>query len=281
MKTFTRSRVPAWALRVTIERVASIVLVVLCVLPGTVLAQGTSVSTQQLPLATCPAPGPTIAIGEVECKAGACTNQSERGLIAVFGAGYAQSMGKGLGDMLLTALRGTSCFHVIDLAEARKVQREMEATGQVVHPPNIDKLVNVDITSIELSGQHGGGGVIVPVPVPIIGGVGVRKQYAELGVDMSVLNPTTLEVDAAQSFKADSQNTSLTLGGAFFNGQFGAGGVWTWSHNITLDAVARYVIVAVANYLAHNLAGATLPATSPQPAAPPSSPSSPASPQGH
>lgn len=176
--------------------------------------------------------------------------------------------------MLITALRGTKCFHVIDLAEARKVQRELEATGQVVHPPNIDKLVNLDITSIELSGQHGGGGVVVPLPVPVIGGVGVRKQYAELGVDMSVLNPTTLEVDAAQSFKADSQNTSLTLGGAFFNGQWGAGGAWTWSHNMALDAVARYVIVGVANYLAHALAGASLPVMSPQPAAPPQPPTS-------
>lgn len=180
--------------------------------------------------------------------------------------------------MLITALRGTNCFHVIDLAKVREVQREMEATGQEVHPPKIDKLINMDITSIELSGQHGGGGVVVPVPVPVIGGVGVRKQYAELGVDMSVLNPTTLEVDAAQSFKADSQNTSLTLGGAFFNGQFGAGGVWTWSHNIALDAVARYVIVGVANYLAHTLAGASAPAAPPQPQ---TSPQAPGSPQNH
>jgi hypothetical protein len=47
---------------------------------------------------------------------------------------------------------------------------------------------------------------------------------------------------------------------------------------MTLDAVARYVIVGVANYLAHTLAGASPPATSPQPAAPAQTP---ASPQNH
>jgi curli biogenesis system outer membrane secretion channel CsgG len=226
----------------------------LAALPGAALAQGTTVTQQELRLVTCPQPTLTVALGTVDCKAALCSNPAEPTLSALFGgAGYVQTMGHGLGSMLITALRGTNCFRIIDLDEIRKVQEKLQATGQQVKPPQIDRLINLTISSIELSGQRGGG---VIVPLPFVGGVGVRIQQAALGVDVSVLDPSTLEVKDARGFSANSKSTSLAVGGGGLVGGTGLGAGWEWSHNVVLDAVARDVIVHVANYLATSLAGA-------------------------
>ena len=215
----------------------------------------TNIQETKIPVYKCSEPVMTVALGDVECKAQACTspNSPQQNVLAkIFGgSGYVQSIGKGLGDMLLTALRESNCFKVIDLDRFNKLKKKLEATGQKIKPPKIDKFINLTITDISLSRSSGalGGGVI-----PVLGAIKKDTQEAKLSVDISVLNPATLEVEFAKTFSADSKETSWGLFGAGGAGGIGVGGGWSWSHNLALDSVARDVIVRAVNSLAEKYA---------------------------
>ena len=215
----------------------------------------TEVTEQKIPVYKCSSPATTVALGDVECKAQACTSPSspQQMILAKLmgGSGNIQAMGKGLGDMLLTALRESNCFKVIDLDRFNKLKKKLEATGQKITPPKIDKFVNLTITDIQLSRSSGalGGGFI-----PVLGAIKKDTQKAKLSVDISVLEPSTLEIEFAKTFTADSQETSWGLFGAGGAGGVGAAGGWSWSKNLALDAVARDVIVRAVNALAEKYA---------------------------
>jgi len=215
-------------------------------------ADKTKVEQQKLPLVKCSEPSLTVALGTVECKAQACeagSGPASNFLASVFGAtGGIQGVGKGLGNMLITALKETNCFKIVDLEKFEKVKKQLEATGQIVKPPKIDKFINLTITQIALSRSSGALGGFIPIP--LLGAVSMNTQSAELGVDVSVMDPATLEITDAKSFKANSEQTSFGLFGAGGIGGGGLGGGWSWSNNLALDMVARKVIVEAANYLA-------------------------------
>ncbi|GAB6075679.1 CsgG/HfaB family protein [Desulfurobacterium crinifex] len=219
------------------------------------IAGTTEVKEKEIPVYKCSAPVMTVALGDVECKAEACVSPSspqQNVLARLFGgSGSVQSVGKGLGDMLLTALRESNCFKIIDLDRFNKLKKKLEATGQKIKPPKIDKFINLTITDISLSRSSGalGGGFI-----PVLGAIKKDTQEAKLSVDISVLDPTTLEVDFAKTFSANSKETSWGLFGAGGVGGAGVGGGWSWSKNLALDAVARDVIVQAVNSLAEKYA---------------------------
>ncbi len=224
-------------------------------LSSNAIAGTTEVKEKTIPVYKCSAPVMTVALGDVECKARACTspNSPQQNILAqaLGGSGNVQAIGRGLGDMLLTALRESNCFKIIDLDRFNKLKRKLEATGQKIKPPKIDRFINLTITEISLSRSSGaiGGGFI-----PVLGALKKDTQQAKLSIDISVLNPTTLEVDFAKSFSADSKETSWGLFGAGGAGGFGAAGGWSWSKNLALDAVARDVIVQAVNSLAEKYA---------------------------
>ena len=215
----------------------------------------TEVSEQKIPVYRCSAPVMTVALGDVECKAQACTSPSspqQNVLARLFGgSGSVQSIGRGLGDMLLTALRESNCFKIIDLDRFNKLKKKLEATGQKIKPPKIDKFINLTITDIQLSRSSGalGGGFI-----PVLGAIKKDTQKAKLSVDVSVLEPSTLEIEFTKTFTADSQETSWGLFGAGGAGGVGAAGGWSWSKYLALDAVARDVIVRAVDSLAEKYA---------------------------
>jgi curli biogenesis system outer membrane secretion channel CsgG len=215
----------------------------------------TSVSEAEIPVYKCSSPVMTVALGDVDCKAKACTapNSPQQNILAQImgGSGSVQSIGKGLGDMLITALKESNCFKVIDLDRFNRLKKKLEATGQKIKPPKIDKFINLTITDIELSRSSGalGGGFI-----PVLGAIKKDKQSAKLSVDVSTLDPSTLEVDFARSFSANSEETSWGLFGAGAAGGAAAGGGWSWSKNLALDAVARDVIIRAVDSLAEKYA---------------------------
>lgn len=214
----------------------------------------TKVKENKLPIVKCSEPIMTVALGTVDCKAQACEAPSDpknNYLAMLFGANTnVQGIGKGLGNMLVTALKESNCFKVIDLDQFEQVRKKLEATGQKVTPPKIDKFVNLTITQIALSKSSGalGGGLI-----PIIGAISKSTESAEVGIDISLMDPATLEISEAKSFTANSEKTSWGLFGAGA-GVGLAGGGWSWSKNLALDAVARDVITQATNYLAETLA---------------------------
>lgn len=215
----------------------------------------TKVQENKLPIVKCSEPVFTVALGSVDCKAQACEappDPKQNMLAMIFGgSANVQGIGKGLGNMLITALKESRCFKVIDLDQFEQIKKKLEATGQTVQPPKIDKFINLTITHIALSRSSGalGGGLI-----PIIGAIKKDTQSAEVGIDIALMDPATLEISEAKSFKASSEKTSWGLFGAGAGGIGAMGGGWSWSNNLALDTVAREVIVSATNYLAETYA---------------------------
>jgi curli biogenesis system outer membrane secretion channel CsgG len=85
-----------------------------------------------------------------------------------------------------------------------------------------------------------------------LGAISIKKDKAKMGVDVNVIKPETLEVAYSKSFEANSEKTSWGLFGAGA-GAFGGAG-WSISKNLSLDMVARDVVVQVANAIAEVLA---------------------------
>ncbi len=234
---------------------------------GTTFAD-TKVKEMQLPVPKCSSPVYNVSIMDFGCKAAACTAPKAPGggfaaLAAVFaGNGGISSVGKGVTNMLTTALQTTNCFHVIDLKAYKKMQALLAATGQKVKPPHIDYMITGDVTSISLSTS---GGALGAGLIPVLGLISERKQEAQMGIDINVLNPATAETVLAKTFQADSSKTSWGIGGAGAAGMAGAAGGWSISHNLSLDNVARSVVIQAATYITKELAGKYITYTPPPP----------------
>lgn len=146
------------------KRTLAFGLSIFCLLGNSYADEDTKVKENKLPIVKCSEPVMTVSLGTVDCKAQACEAPSDpksNYLAILFGTNTnVQGVGKGLGNMLVTALKESKCFKVIDLDQFEQVRKKLEATGQKVNPPKIDKFINLTITQIALSKSSGalGGG---------------------------------------------------------------------------------------------------------------------------
>jgi len=222
-----------------------------------VYAGETTTVERQIPVVRCAEPVYSVMVMEFDCKANSCqeANPGNPKLLLIYealaGTGGVKGVGKGLATMLTNALKTTNCFRIVDLEQYERMKKLLEATGQKVQPPKVDYMIMGSITALELERSGGalGGGLI-----PILGAINVRKDKAKLGVDVNIIKPETLEIIYSNSFDANSEKSSWGLFGAGAGGGFGAGGGWSISKNLSLDMVARDVVVQVANSIAEKLA---------------------------
>ncbi|WP_340695131.1 CsgG/HfaB family protein [Hydrogenobacter thermophilus] len=216
----------------------------------------TKTTQRQIPVVKCAEPVYSIMVMEFDCKANACqdANPGTPKLAYLYeilsGSGGVRGFGKGLATMLTNALKATNCFKIVDLEQYEKMKKLLEATGQQVKPPKVDYTILGSITALELERSGGalGGGLI-----PILGAINVKKDIAKLGVDINVMKPETLEIAFSNSFDATSEKSSWGLFGAGWGGSGAAGGGWSVSKNLSLDMVARDVVVQIANSIAEKL----------------------------
>lgn len=211
---------------------------------------------RQIPVVKCSAPEYSITIAEFDCKANACqdSNPNNPKLFFLYeilaGSGGVKGLGKGLSVMLTNALKETNCFKIVDLEQYEKMKKLLAATGQEVKPPKVDYAIIGSITALELERSGGalGGGLI-----PILGAINVKKDVAKLGVEINIVKPETLEVAISRSFDASSEKSSWGLFGAGWGGEGVGGGGWSVSKNLSLDMVARDVVIQIANFIAEKL----------------------------
>ena len=230
-------------------------LAMLLVLGVVAQAKETKTEERQIPVVKCSEPVYSVMVMDFDCKASACQQPNNPKLLPIFevlttGSGV-QGLGKGVSTMLTNALKATNCFRIVDLEQYERMQKLLSVTGQKVQPPKVDYMIIGSITALELERSGGplGGGV-----VPLFGAISVKKDKAKLAVDVNVMKPETLEVAYSKSFEANSEKTSWSLFGAGAGGGAFGGAGWSISKNLSLDMVARDVVVQVANALAEELA---------------------------
>ena len=230
-------------------------LAVFLVLGAVAQAGDTKTEERQIPVVKCSEPVYSVMVMDFDCKASACQQPNNPKLLPIFEVlttgGGVQGLGKGVSTMLTNALKATNCFRIVDLEKYERMKKLLEATGQKVQPPKVDYMISGSITALELERSGGplGGGVF-----PLLGAISIKKDKAELAVDVNVIKPETLEVAYSKSFSANSEKTSWSLFGAGAGGGGFGGAGWSISKNLSLDMVARDVVVQVANALAETLA---------------------------
>jgi len=230
-------------------------LAMLLVLGIVAQAKDTKIEEMQIPVVRCSEPVASVMVMDFDCKASACQQPNNPKLLPIFevlttGSGV-QGLGKGVATMLTNALKATNCFRIVDLEQYERIQRLLSATGQKVQPPKVDYMISGSITALELERSGGplGGGVF-----PLVGAISVKKDKGNIGVDVNAIKPETLEVAYSKSFSANSEKTSWGLFGAGAGGGAFGGAGWSISKNLSLDMVARDVVVQVANALAEEIA---------------------------
>lgn len=224
---------------------------IVAALASSVMADETKVEQMVIPVSHCSAPVMNIVIQDVECKAASCDGGGAKGgmfnIAQMLSGGATQGIGKGVKSMLTNAVKESGCFKIVDLDQFEKVKKMMEATGQVVKPPQIDLFINGTISSVEVNKEGGalGGGFI-----PLVGLISKNTEKANMVLDVYTMNPQTMEIGESKSFKADSEKTSWGFGAA----GSGFGGAYSISKSLALDNVVRDVVFSTTNYLAETFA---------------------------
>lgn len=152
-------------------------------------------------------PKARIAVASFRCKAAKCTGE----------------IGEGLADMLATSLFRTGRFIVLERGEGlRAIQEELnlaqsgyvkaEKAPQIGLMEGADILVLGAITAFEPEASGiGGGAVVVPFSVPMIGGAAVGKKDAYIAADIRLVDVRTGRVINAT--RVEGKATSWKVGG--------------------------------------------------------------------
>ncbi|MDQ7039306.1 MAG: CsgG/HfaB family protein, partial [Aquificota bacterium] len=141
-------------------------------------------------LPRCDRPLGTIVARNFKCKAASCVGNR-----LVFGPSYTiqlspQILGEGLSDMLVTALVQTGCFRVLERETLQEIKEELELLGAQPKQTlkGADFLITGAITALEMKASGVGGGGVV-IPLPFLGGAGVKaqKQKAHIALDLRIV----------------------------------------------------------------------------------------------
>ena len=224
-------------------------------------------------LPKCNRPMGTIVARSFKCKAAQCLGNR-----IVFGPNYTvqlspRVLGEGLSDMLVTALVNTGCFKVLERETLSEIKEELELMG--VRPKQTlkaaDFLLTGSITALEMNASGVGGGGVV-VPLPFLGGVGVRagKQKAHIALDLRLVRIKDAEILLAKAVEGKSDRWKFGVG---FGGLFGttiAGGWFDVFKNTPMEEAVRdliyhtvkLIIERVRSYGPYIGPGGAVPATS-------------------
>ena len=220
---------------------------------------GKDVKERKMVLPKCDNPIGAVVAKGFACKAAACHRDS-----LVF-SGYQTiylsppRLGEGMADMLLTALVETGCFEVLERAVLEDVKDEIKLHGK--NPKDLiegaDYVITGSITALEMnaSGKGGGGGGIV-IPLPFIGGVGVKggKSEAHIGLDLRAIRVKDARIVVSKAVEGKSGRWNFGIGGFGWFGGGAAGGWFNSFKNTPLEEATRDIIAAAVTLLVENMA---------------------------
>ncbi|OAQ21561.1 CsgG/HfaB family protein [Thermosulfurimonas dismutans] len=183
-------------------------------------------------------PKARIAVASFKCKAAKCGD----------------AIGEGLADMLATALFRTGRFIVLERGEGLKAIQEELNLGQsgYMRPgaaPQIGQMEGADILVIgaitafepEASGI-GGGGVVVPFNVPLIGGAKISKKEAYIAADIRLVDVRTGRVINATSVEGKATSWNIAGGMGTILGTVALGGALGAYKNTPMEKAIRVML---------------------------------------
>lgn len=182
-------------------------------------------------------PKARIAVASFKCKAAKCGGQ----------------IGTGVSDMLTTTLFNSGKFIVVERNEEgfSAIQKELAlAQGGAVQQnrkfsnlEGADILVIGAITAFEPKASGiGGGGLVIPANIPLVGGLKLEKDEAYIAVDIRLLDVSTGRVVNATTVEGKASKWNIgALGGGMSGSVILGGGLSTYK-NTPMEKAIRVML---------------------------------------
>lgn len=224
------------------------ILFVMIILYSPVVSFGeeTEVKEKVYNILKCPAIVGKISLGRVSCKAASCQKPQTpftgalQQIMAISGKPSFEGIGDGIGDMLLSALKQTNCFEVMEREAMEELKREFELMGKTFKIEASDFLISGSINSIgmETTNTNVGLGFI-----PILSALDVKKTTANIGMDIRLIDVKSAKILISTTYEADNTKTGLGIGAVAWGSGFGFGGAFSSLKGTAMEEVVRDVIV--------------------------------------
>lgn len=234
-------------------------------------AQTSAVREREINVPTCSQPVAKVIVSEIKCKSADCSGDgSQQGTRAVRwweSAGMSGNVrqptytgvGRGMTDMLSTALSQTGCFEVMERAQLEEINRELALVGKKVQVEAADFMVVASITSLGFEQSATGlgalGGLIKGPLSAVAGSVDWKTTRVHMNMDVRVVDINKAKILGSRAFQADNQRSGFGLSGGGWSGGVGLGGSHASISGSPLEEVARDLLVRSTAYLADALAG--------------------------
>lgn len=223
-----------------------ITVAMLGVFSASVFAAETEITEKTLQVPKCEKPIGKIALGKVTCKAASCSNPKTptasflQQITSLTGQPAYEGIGQGIGDMLITALKQTGCFEVLERESLEELKQEMALMGKKIELEAADFLVGGAVTSLTMETTNTNLGLGI---IPILSAVDIKKTRAIVGMDIRIIDVNSGKVTFTKSYEANNQKSGLGIGaGAGWHG-VGFGGILSQLKGTALEEVVRDVVV--------------------------------------
>jgi curli biogenesis system outer membrane secretion channel CsgG len=253
------------------KRIFSLVISLSVVLIGSLALAETEIKEQTFTLPKCSAPIAKVALGKIACKASQCRKTDVNGgpgsllqqLASLSGQPSFEGIGDGIGDMLISILKQTNCFEVMERENLEEVQQELALIGKRVQIEAADLLIGGSITSIrvEKTNTNLGFGII-----PVLSAVDIKKTKATMNMDLRLIDVGSAKIVATKTYEAQSGKSSLGIGAGAAWGNVGFGDVYSNLKGSALEEVAREIVLRGAVDLIESARAAVASKTTSQPA---------------
>jgi curli biogenesis system outer membrane secretion channel CsgG len=233
-------------------------------------AQGSVVREREISVPTCAQPVAKVIVSEIKCKSADCSGgagqQDPRRTrwweSAGMGGNVKQpaytGVGRGMTDMLSTALSQTGCFEVMERAQLEEINKELALVGKKVQVEAADFMVVASITSLgfeQSSTGLGGLGGLIKGPLSVVAGsVDWKTTRVHMNMDVRVVDINKAKILGSRAFQADNQRSGFGLSGGGWSGGVGLGGSHSSITGSPLEEVARDLLVRSTVFITDSLA---------------------------
>ena len=211
-----------------------------------VFAGETVITEKTAQVQKCEKPIGKIALGKVTCKAASCSNPKTpeasflQQIASLTGQPAYEGIGQGIGDMLISALRETGCFEVLERESLEELKQEMALMGKNIELEAADFLIGGSVTSLTMETTNTNLGLGI---IPVLSAVDIKKTRAIVGMDIRVVDVNSGKVTFTKSYEANNQKSGLGIGaGTGWHG-VGFGGIFSQLKGTALEEVVRDVVV--------------------------------------
>jgi len=224
----------SWTFGITLTLMVALVLACTPQVKTTVQSSGPTIEQA----ITYHGPRARIAVASFRCKAAKCNGE----------------IGDGVADMLSTALFRTGKFVVLERgAGLKSIQEELNlgqsgyvrqgASPQMGLMEGADVLVIGAITAFEPNASGiGGGGIAIPLNLPVVGGLRVGKKEAYIAADIRLVDVATGRIINATEVEGKTSSWKLGgLGGGIMGNMALGGGLGAYK-NTPMEKAVRVML---------------------------------------